>query len=76
MNKAENAIQLAQVELDKIKDPTLREFSQIIFAPMGTKVPKTSIEHAKPLAEHPKYDEIMGAGIIALFTRDLQASSR
>lgn len=76
MNKVEEALGKAQAEIAKIHDPRLRQFSEIIFAPNGTKVPRDSAEHARPLADHADVDTIIESGIVRLFTLDLQAAGR
>lgn len=76
MSKVEEALSLAEQRLAEIRDPLLREFSSTIFAPNGTKVPRSSVEHAKPLVEHADYQTIMDSGIIAMFCHDPQASGK
>ncbi len=76
MKPVELALIQAQEKIDQICDQQLRDFSTIIFAPTGTKVPKTSIEHAIPLAKHQRYDEFMNARIVAQFAQDPQAAGK
>lgn len=76
MNRVEEALSLAEQKISEIDDELLRSFSSIIFAPNGTKVPKTSAEHGKPLSVHADYQTIMDSGIIAMFCHDPQASGK